>query len=231
MFESWKRAAVAGRSSTTWSRPDRLIIIGGLLLIVAIQISAGIILYDARHIKIASKERELKNIALIISDQLNRVFDAVMAMQLNIAAQLHAGEFTSSGDFEQKQSDQGTHLRLKNHAANLPQIGFVALINAQGKLFNSSRFWPAPEDDISNSDFVMELRSNPQIVAVLSRPIRSRTSQTWVVHMARKILGPNGELIGIVTAAIELQYIAKLFERIALTPDSSIAFYQMDGTL
>jgi PAS domain S-box-containing protein len=231
MLRFWKRAADAARSGVASCRPGHIIIAGGLLVIAAIQISAGLMMYRSRNVTIAAEQRDLINIATILADQLNRVFSTAVAVQLNLLAEFRSREFTSSADFEQRQSDQSTHLRLKNHANNLPQLAFIALINSQGKMFNSSRAWPAQELDVSDRDYFTALQTDAQIASFVGHPATRRTGNSWVVHIAHRVSGPNGELIGVVTAAIDLQYISRLFERISLGSETSIAHYLMDGTL
>ena len=48
----------------------------------------------------------------------------------------------SAEDFERLMSDHDAHPMLKDKVSGWPHIGSITLINAKGKLFNFSRYWP-----------------------------------------------------------------------------------------
>jgi hypothetical protein len=61
--------------------------------------------------------------------------------------------------------------------------------------------------------------------------VRNRASGTWVIHLARKIAGPNGEFRGLVSGALELKYFEEFFGDIALAPGGTIEVFRHDTTL
>ena len=61
--------------------------------------------------------------------------------------------------------------------------------------------------------------------------MRNRASGTWVIHLARKIAGPNGEFRGLVSGALELKYFEEFFGDIALAPGGTIEVFRHDTTL
>ena len=108
------------------------------------------------------------------------------------------------------------NLSTKDKIVGLPHVGTFTLVNAQGKVFNFSRSWPIPPIDVIDRDFFNALRQRGGPTTYLSKPIQNRATGTWVVQLARKIPSPNGEFIGLVTAAIELESIEQFFATHAL---------------
>ena len=217
---------------TAWrSRPVRLIILCGILLIVAIAVGTGIMLSNLRSRALTENERELQNIAFILAEQMERDFGAVESVQTNLIERLRAFGIASSEDYERKMSGYDSHLVLKDKVVGLHHLGTVTLVNSQGKVFNFSRSWPIPDINVADRDFFTALQSDEKLNSVVSKPIRNRATGTWVVQIARKVSGPNGEFLGLVLGAIELQSIEQFFARVALGPDSAIALIHRDGEL
>ena len=213
------------------SRPITSLIVCGIALVAAIVLGTAITISNLRDRALAGRERELQNIALMLADQTDRVFEAAERVQINLIERMQALGIASGEDFEQKMSDFDTHLMLQDKIIGLPHIGTFTLINAQGKLFNFSRFWPIPTINVVDRDFFKAFQSNEWRTFFLSKPIHNRATGTWVVQIARKVPGPKGEFLGLVLAAIELQSFEQFFSSIALEPESSISLFHRDGEL
>lgn len=213
------------------SRPVRLIIFSGILLIVAIAVGTGIILSNLRSRALTESEREIQNVALILAEQMEHDFGAVESVQTSLIERLWAFGIASSEDYERKMSGYDNHLMLKDRVVGLHHLGTVTLVNSQGQVFNFSRSWPIPDINVADRDFFTALQSDEKLNSVISKPIRNRATGTWVVQFARKVSGPNGEFLGLVLGAIELQSIEQFFARVSLGPNSAISLLHRDGEL
>src|ERR1019366_2255726 len=74
-------------------------------------------------------------------------------------------------------------------------------------------------------------QSDEKLNSVVSKPMLNRATGTWTVQIARKVSGPNGEFLGLVLGAIELQSIEQYFAGVAIGPDSAISLIHRDGEL
>ena len=223
-----RRSAASARAI---SRPITLLIAGAAALIVAVACGTASMIFNVRNRALIDNERELQNIALVLAAQTDRIFEAAERVQIDLIERFEARGIKSSEDFEQKLSGYDVHLILRDKIVGLPNVGTFTLFNADGKLFNFSRSWPIPSINVADRDFFIAFKSDPRLTSFVSRPILNRATGTWVVQIARKVSGPNGELIGLVTAAIELQSIEQFFANIALGPDSAISLFHGDGEL
>src|SRR5215472_2534669 len=107
-------------------------------------------LADLRGRVLTASQRELRNTAVILAEQTDRAFQAVDLMQSGLIERLYALGVKSSDDFERVMSGHDVHQMLKEKVSGWPHIGSITLINAQGKLFNFSRFWPLPDIDVTD---------------------------------------------------------------------------------
>ncbi len=212
------------------SRAVALLVLCGLLLVAAIAMGTGVILSKLRDSSLANAQRELQNIASVLAVQTDRAFKAVELIETSLIERLQALGIASAEDFERVMSGYEVHLRLKDKVSGWPHIGSLTLINSQGKLFNFSRFWPLPNIDVTDREFFKALKSNAQLTSFMGAPVRNRATGTWTFHLVRKVAGPNGEFLGLVLGAMEMQYFEEYFATIALAKDSSITLFRSDGT-
>ena len=211
--------------------PIRLTIVCAALLSALVAIGTGLYLFDVRNRALASNEQTLANTVLIVSKQVERVFTTVAALQEEIVE--HAADVAKSGPqaFDNQMSRHELHVMLRDKAAGMPYVGALTVFDARGRLLNFSREWPVPEIDASDREFIKAFQTNPTLTSYLSEPVRNRANGSWVVHLVRKIAGPNGELIGLTSAAIELEYLQESFNQILFEPGSGIALFRHGGAL
>jgi hypothetical protein len=198
------------------SRPITLLMVGAGVLIAAVALGTATMIVNLRNRVLTDNERELRNVALVVAAQVDRIFDGAERVEKNLIQYSAELGVETSDDFESKMSGYSAHLLLKDKIVGLPHVGTFTLVNAHGKVFNFSRSWPIPPIEVTDRDFFQVLRQDGGPATYLSKPIQNRATGTWVVQLARKITGRNGEFIGLVTAAIELESIEQFFATVTL---------------
>jgi len=213
------------------NRPIRYLILCGVLLVTAIVVGTATMVVNSRSRALADSERELKNTALILSEQIDRSFQAIELVQRSLTEKIQSLGIASSEDYARQMSGQDVHLTLKASISGLAHVGAVTLIDADGKLLNSSRDWPIPAANVADRDYFKALKTDAQQTSFISLPVRNRITDEWTLFLASKIKAANGEFLGVILGAIELSYFEKLFGSIVLKDDSLITLYRGDGVL
>lgn len=222
---------VFARYKAQRSAPTRLAVISAILLMVGVVTAIGLFLANLRTRALNENSRVLANTALIIAKQVDLLLDPTEAIQRSLHDHFSAFETLDESAFHRSISKYDIHLMLRDKVASTRHIGAISLFNGAGQLVNFSRSWPIPAIDISDRDFYQVLRSNADRTIFLGAPMRNRATGTWVMHLARRIQGPNGEFRGIISNLIELSFLDTFFAGIALEHGSSIALFRSDGTL
>jgi diguanylate cyclase (GGDEF)-like protein len=212
-------------------RPIRYLIICGVLLIAAIAVSTAIMVGNFRNRALDDNERELKNTALILAEEIDRSFQGLELVQRSVIEKIQSLGIASSEDYARQMSGRDVHLMLKASISGLVHVDAITLINADGKLLNFSRYWPAPALDVTDRDYFKAFKSDAQLTSFISLPVHNRGNATWTVFLARKVTTPNAEFLGLVLGAVELSYFERLFGSIRLRDGSSITLYRSDGIL
>ncbi|MFL4985515.1 MAG: cache domain-containing protein, partial [Xanthobacteraceae bacterium] len=200
----------------TRSRAVQLLVLCGLLLASAILAGTSFIVASLHDRVLADTERELRNLALVLGEQTDRTFEALEVLQTGLIERLQALGVSSTGDYWREMSSHDIHVMLNDKIRSIPYLGTIGFVDAEGKLINFSRYWPIPALDVSDRDYFTAFKSNPQLTSFVSAPVVSRGGGTWTIFIARKFAGPNGEFLGLVVGAMELQYFDNLFADITL---------------
>jgi len=200
-------------------------------LIAAIVIGTAIMVGNLRERALLESERELKNTALILAEQIDRTFQGIDLVQSSVLEKIQSQGIASSEDYTRRMSGEDVHLMLKASTSGLVQIYAISLINADGRLLNFSRSWPGPQLSVADREFFTVLKSNPQVTSYISQPGHNRTNGAWTLFLVRKVTAANGEFLGLVLGAIELSYFDKLFASVSLGAGSSITLFRSDGIL
>jgi diguanylate cyclase (GGDEF)-like protein/PAS domain S-box-containing protein len=213
------------------SRPVILPVVCAIALITAIAAGTSILLFEFRDRALANSERELRNTALILSEQVDRAFQTVDLVQQSLIEQMQSRGIISNGDFERQMSGHDVHLMLKDKISGLPYVENVSLFNSKGDVINFTHFWPGSALNVADRDHFKALKFDAQLTSVVSAPVLNRTTGTWTIYLARKITGPNGEFLGAVIGGLQLQYFERFFGTISLGADSAISLFRRDGIL
>ena len=208
-----------------------LIVVCAVTLVIIAVGSAGLIAFNLHTRVLSENERALTNSARIIAKQIEQAFAAAEAVQKRLADDIANTPGINRKTFDQLFGSYDVHLKLIDKAAGVPYVGGLVIYDADGNLINLSRQWPRPEINIADRDYFNIAKLDQTSTPFLSEPVRNRASGSWVTNMVRRITGPHGEFLGIVAAALELQYLQHYFREISPDPDNTLGLFTNDGTL
>jgi methyl-accepting chemotaxis protein len=208
-------------------RPAQLLTLCGLLFVGAIVSGAVLLLFNLHKRALTGSFRELNNIVLVLSEQTDRTIRATELIEDSLIERMQALGVSTPEDYERAMSGYDMHLFLKEKVAGWPHIGSLTLINSKGSLFNFSRSWPLPKIEVSDREFFKALQSNAQINTFMGEPVRNRATGTWTIHLVRRVAGPQGEFLGLILGAMDMQYFEQSYGTIDLGQQSSISLFRV----
>ncbi|MFZ0425726.1 MAG: EAL domain-containing protein [Xanthobacteraceae bacterium] len=207
------------------------LILCGVTLIAAIVVGTAIMALNLRDRALFESQRELKNTASILGEQIDRMLLAIDLVQSDVLEKIRAQGIVSSEDMVRRMSGEDVHLMLRTSVSGLVQAYTISLFNADGHLINFSLAWPIPPIDVGDRQFFSSLKSDPRLTSYISVPQHNRTDGAWTLFLGRKVETAKGEFLGLVLVAVKLSYFEKLFASVSLGGGSSISLFRSDGTL
>ncbi|CAN7547241.1 EAL domain-containing protein [Bradyrhizobium sp. LjRoot220] len=211
--------------------PIRWLILGGVLLIATIAIGATIMAGNFRERALRNSERELENTVLLLARHFDQQLEDFEVVQKDLIAFMRSNGITTLENYKRRMSSEEIHLMLKSKMDALSYVGSVNVLDADGKLINSSAAWPVPPVDVADRAYFRTFKSGPDSPAMLIEPVHSRITGVWTTVIVRKITGPNGEFLGVIGRGIEPASFEKFLASVALGPGAAIAMHHRDGTL
>src|SRR6478672_6618272 len=213
------------------SGPIRWLVVGGTLLIAAIAIGSVLMAQNFRERALRNSGRELENTVLMLAHHFDQQLQDFAVIQKDFVDYVRASGITNAADYRKRLAGQDLHRMLRSKIEALPYIGGVNIIDAEGNLINSSTAWPAPKVNVADRAYFRTFKYDPHSPDVLIEPLHSRISGAWTVLIVRRLVGPNGEFMGVVGRGIEPANFEKFFESAVLGESTTISMLHRDGTM
>ena len=211
--------------------PIRWLILSGMLLIAAIAIGATVMAGNFRERALHNSERELENTVLLLARHFDQQLEDFQVVQNDLIAFMRSNGIATRENYKSRMSSREIHLMLRSKLEALSYVGGINVFDADGVLINASSAWPAPSVSVADRAYFKAFTSGPRSPDQLVEPVFSRITGAWTIVTARKIAGPNGEFLGVISRGIEPANFEKFFATLALGPDATVAMHHRDGTL
>lgn len=188
-----------------------------------------VFLNNLRESTLKSAEADLSRYSLILAQQTDWSFKSMDLVLSSVGDYLARKGVTDGDSYRQVMSNRETHLLLKEKITGLPQVDAVTLIDANGQLINFSRYWPIPDINVSDRDYYIALKADPDLETFVSRPVANRGSGTRNIYIARRLNDPDGKFMGMILGAISVQFFENFFGATSLGTNTVISLDRQDG--
>lgn len=211
-------------------RPDIALLVGALALSVVIMGLNAVVLRNLREERLRSAEADMKSQAIALAEEADSSFK-VLDLALSAISHHTAGEATDKTTFQGRLKQSDLHELLKEKTIGWSHIDAIAVIGSNGKLANSSRYWPIPDIDVSDRDYFRVLEANAKLETFIGKPTQNRLTGEWSIYLARRLSTGSGDFAGLVLGTITLEHLERFFQAISLQEGSAVALLRDDGML
>jgi signal transduction histidine kinase len=212
-------------------RPLRLLFFGTLLLIILVLATNAALILQLRRSELRAQTRELETLSLTLSEQADRAFQSLDLVLASVATYVTDYGVADRPAFERDMASHEIERLLQEKITGIPQIDAVTLINADGDLVNFSRYWPIPKVNVADRDYFKAMKADPKLKTFISAPVRNRGTGTWTIYLARRLVGRDGQFLGLVLGAMRLRYFEDFYRAVSPGSESSIDLVRGDGML
>jgi len=219
---------LAGSLSSLELRPwtGRNVTWFGAVLIGAIVALAGYDIVRSYHLAVAENGRLLESGAQIIAEQTARSVQAVDIALLNLAEEYGRGDLS-------RLSPPELHTLLRGKARDLVQSGGIALHDSSGNALGLSWMYPidAESANVSNRVQFQTVRDHASTGLLIGDAVRSYTDQQWFFPISRRLVRPDGEFAGMLSARGSIAYYQQFYRDIQPDVSLNVTLMHRDGTL
>ncbi|MGY4628752.1 bifunctional diguanylate cyclase/phosphodiesterase [Bradyrhizobium sp. USDA 4486] len=210
--------------------PLTWLIAGGFVLMVAMAIGTGLTVDRFRQNAIASGRESLENSVRLLARHFDREFEDFAVLQKSIIAELESHGIESADVFRSEMGTLAMHEVLRNKASGWSDVAGANVFDCDGRLINSSRSWPVADVSIADRGYFERLKSDPAAQEEVE-VVPGRFGSGPAIVFARRVSGPHGEFLGLVTRAITPDQLESFFASTGLGEESSIAMHHQNGQL
>ena len=168
--------------------------------------------------------RATTSLALVIAEQTTRTLQTV-DQRLQLAAVSVARLQT-----QQNVNEDSARAVLRQHLQELPFVRAMWVLDEKGRIQYDTDTGNIGID-LSDRAYFQVHKNQTNTALYLSKPIRSRTTGTWLISAARPLRSENGRLQGVIVAAIEPPYFDELWRQVELGEGGSVALLHRQGDL
>ena len=218
-------------STNKKSSPNRFrgLILGTAFTVAAVIGANAIVLKELRRDALEDVQNDLLRQSLTLSELAERTIQSIDLVLASVADKIRV-DASANNDLK-KLTDKPFHLFLNEKITGLPQIDTLGVLDARGIRINHSRDWPSSAIDLSRREYFQAIKNNPQAKSFVSEPVQGIASGSWTVVLARPIVAPSGQFLGVVFGSTRLSYFEELFAKTALGNGYAATLMRTDGTL
>ncbi|MDA9406648.1 bifunctional diguanylate cyclase/phosphodiesterase [Bradyrhizobium sp. CCBAU 45384] len=210
--------------------PLAWLIVGGFVLMAATAVGTALTVDRFRQNAIESGRDSLESSVRLLARHFDREFEDFAVLQKSIIAELESHGIESADVFRSEMGTLAVHEVLRTKASGWSDIAGANVFDARGVLINSTKRWPVADISVSDRDYFIRLRNDPAAQEEVE-VVPGRFGTGPAIVMARRVSGPHGDFLGIVTRAIAPEQIESFFASTGLGEDSSVAMYHQSGQL
>jgi diguanylate cyclase (GGDEF)-like protein len=197
------------------------------LAVVAIGFTISALRSDAAQ----DTAREIGNTATVLAEQTSRTVQSIDIVLTELQERVYKLGVTTPDNFRRLTDNIDTYNLLIDRLARLPQAAAINLIDSTGSLWTTSRSWPRPKLKMTDREFFIEHQKSRGLGIFVASPVQSPVSGAWTVTFSRRMEGPNGEFLGIISIGAETSYFRNIYDSMRSLNEQSIVLQREEGSI
>jgi len=215
-----------------WSRVVRQVWIVGVALALLTLIGAGLTIWDMHRRALQEANDEARTLGIVLAAQTTRYVEVIDLLLREVQAHSRELDLRTPDAFERGLTGEATHRYLVAQMKNLPQAHALSLMDADGNLLNTSRdLSPLPQVNVADRDYFQYARDHADSGLVVGAPDISRSSGVMSIFLSRRISGPDGGLLGVVIATVDVNYLVDFYQAISRERRFAVTLARTDGVV
>jgi diguanylate cyclase (GGDEF)-like protein/PAS domain S-box-containing protein len=180
--------------------------------------------WQARELVLNADRTETANLARSLAQHAHDMIEGVDVVLQGI------GERIST---ERDDPSLVGHLRdlMRRQVAELPVLHSLFVFDADGNPIVTSLPPDVSGHSVADRDYFQSQRDNPALGTVVTGPYRSKSDNSWVLCISRRLNKPDGSFDGIVDATIEIATMNSFYSTFDMGNQGAVALLTLNGTM
>lgn len=201
----------------------------GAALILVVVVACVLDLRAQRQVAIDDTRRSLAQLGRVLAEDTARYARSVDIVLRNVQSRITDLGITTPAQFGSDLADRAMHDFLRAREEELPQGSVLSLVDASGRMVNSSRGWPSPQINVSDRDYFRHVAAHKDPAPYVTEIQHGRVTGLPTLFLVRRISGPNGAFLGVVAGVMDIGHLTARYEAIQSQTGESITLLRRDG--
>lgn len=216
--------------SLIW-RSGAPIVLSACAISVTVTVGTAALVWQARDRAEAEAGRQLRGLALVMGDQVDRWFQSVQLLQQIVVQYAETVQMSSVNAVKEGGSSESWHLKLKEWSSFFPDIAVLFILDNEGHVVNNSARWPFKDVDLSGRDYFSEVKLHDEASYYIGKPVVDKITGKWMVFISRRLTSATGDFIGCVTVGVTISNLEVFYQDVKTDERMAIALFRRDGVL
>ncbi len=194
-------------------------------------LAIGFTLWASRNDAIKAAQRDIGNIASMLSHQMDMSIREIDLILDEFGARAMSSKISTPDQFRDLFGAPDQIQAMRERISRAAHADAITVIDADGRTVSSTRHAMRPGIDLSDSDHVRYLSAHDDSELYVTVPLISRVTGRWMLFFSRRINNGSGALLGIVTVGVELAFFQRAYESIGSLSGEVFNFARRDGTI
>jgi len=197
-----------------------------LLMLAGFGSLLSVDLIDSRQREYETVKRDSDNLTQVLERQ---VMTAVEKIGILLGESTYDFAPVMNGTHARDRLEANLDLNRLLAFAPEAMTGSLRVIDAQGQVvFNAGLSTALPDLNVSDRAYFQRQKSEPNAGLLLSEPLQSQITGTWLVTLSQRINAPDGHFLGLVQAALPTDYFQSLFAGLDIGAAGSVTLLDTD---
>jgi signal transduction histidine kinase len=209
-------AAVPAPAGSRITLRGALMALGALLVIINVGTAAWDVSVDRARTELRA-QRDFSNLTGLLAEQTATLLEAVDLVLRDVARNASTSRIAALAP------------RLKDEIIHIPQVAVFLVLDADGRVIARSNEEPSIDTRLRDRSYFTAHRDGLTKGLSFSEPYQAIANGRWRFGLSRRLNAPDGSFGGVVVAAIEIEYLARLYRAIDLGEGGFINLRKRDG--
>lgn len=174
-------------------------------------------------------QNELRRQSVILAEQAAQAFQAADLVLRAVAEQVEQSVASAEEGILPDFGTLAAHAALARRMENLPQVEALTMLDADGISINASRVFPSRRTSLADRSYFRHFAQTDDRRAFVSEAVTNRVNGARTVYLARRLVAADGAFVGVVNAAINLNYFNDFFVAAGFEAGTGVTLVRADG--
>ena len=224
-LSSWWGGRILNRVG---SQKGLWLVCAGVVMVIAA--GAGTVTVVLRERAQSAYHREIEALDIALSEQTLRYVQVMDLLLQKVVTRCAELQVDTQDEFHVQFGTRETHEFLHQLLQNSPQGNALTISDINGRMVALSRWVPRPPTLTARAGTISGAsRSKKDDGLFVSAPFIAKAAGMPVVVLARRLVAPNGDLLGVVAISLSVENLYDLYQKTNAQPGQSVTLLREDG--